>query len=146
MLPEPVISPRPQALLKLATAPLLGFALALNLSALRADTANGEALIGQPWDDIVEQARGSEINDTVEAVNIVLSEKQAGVDDKGSVDMIWINGKSPRNSYCPIGCRFHQDSATRLISARSWAKAFLMLPSNKKEKIDIRRAPSESGW
>ncbi|MDF2366552.1 ABC transporter substrate-binding protein [Sneathiella sp.] len=32
------------------------------------------------------------INDTAEAVNIVLGEKQAGIDDKGSVDLIWING------------------------------------------------------
>ena len=32
------------------------------------------------------------INDTAEAVNAVLGEKQAGVDDDGSVDLIWING------------------------------------------------------
>ena len=32
------------------------------------------------------------ISDTAEAVNIVLGEKQAGVDDNGSVDLIWING------------------------------------------------------
>lgn len=32
------------------------------------------------------------INDTAEAVNIVLGEKQAGIDDDGSVDLIWING------------------------------------------------------
>ncbi|MEH6546637.1 MAG: ABC transporter substrate-binding protein [Sneathiella sp.] len=32
------------------------------------------------------------INDTAEAVNIVLGEKQAGIDDKGTVDLIWING------------------------------------------------------
>ncbi|WP_288904749.1 ABC transporter substrate-binding protein [uncultured Sneathiella sp.] len=32
------------------------------------------------------------INDTAEAVNIVLGEKQAGIDDNGSVDLIWING------------------------------------------------------
>lgn len=36
------------------------------------------------------------INDTVEAVNIVLGEKEAGVDDQGSVDMIWINGENFR--------------------------------------------------
>jgi putative spermidine/putrescine transport system substrate-binding protein len=36
------------------------------------------------------------INDTVEAVNIVLGEKEAGVADKGSVDMIWINGENFR--------------------------------------------------
>ncbi|NJM81233.1 MAG: ABC transporter substrate-binding protein [Tabrizicola sp.] len=34
------------------------------------------------------------ISDTVEAVNIVLGEKEAGVTDKGSVDMIWINGEN----------------------------------------------------
>jgi putative spermidine/putrescine transport system substrate-binding protein len=35
------------------------------------------------------------INDTVEAVNKVLGEKQAGrTDDGGSVDMIWINGEN----------------------------------------------------
>ena len=118
--------------LKLATVALPGVALALNLGVLHADTADGEALIGQTWDDIVEQARGGEvnwflwggsddinryvsdyvggilrqeyditlnrvgINDTVEAVNIVLSEKEAGVDDKGSVDLIWINGENFR--------------------------------------------------
>ncbi|PHQ71891.1 MAG: ABC transporter substrate-binding protein [Sneathiella sp.] len=32
------------------------------------------------------------INDTAEAVNLVLGEKQAGVDDTGAVDLIWING------------------------------------------------------
>ena len=36
------------------------------------------------------------INDTVEAVNTVLGEKEAGVDDRGSVDMIWINGENFR--------------------------------------------------
>ena len=36
------------------------------------------------------------LTDTVEAVNIVLGEKQAGVTDKGSVDMIWINGENFR--------------------------------------------------
>lgn len=34
------------------------------------------------------------ITDTVEAVNKVLAEKQAGKDDSGSVDMIWINGEN----------------------------------------------------
>ncbi|WP_299723398.1 ABC transporter substrate-binding protein [uncultured Tateyamaria sp.] len=34
------------------------------------------------------------ISDTVEAVNIVLGEKEAGVLDNGSVDMIWINGEN----------------------------------------------------
>lgn len=36
------------------------------------------------------------INDTVEAVNIVLGEMEAGVDDAGAVDMIWINGENFR--------------------------------------------------
>jgi len=36
------------------------------------------------------------ISDTVEAVNIVLGEKESGVTDKGSVDMIWINGENFR--------------------------------------------------
>ena len=36
------------------------------------------------------------LSDTVEAVNIVLGEKEAGNDDAGSVDMIWINGENFR--------------------------------------------------
>jgi putative spermidine/putrescine transport system substrate-binding protein len=36
------------------------------------------------------------LTDTVEAVNIVLGEKQSGVLDAGSVDMIWINGENFR--------------------------------------------------
>jgi putative spermidine/putrescine transport system substrate-binding protein len=36
------------------------------------------------------------LTDTVEAVNIVLGEKESGVMDKGSVDMIWINGENFR--------------------------------------------------
>ena len=36
------------------------------------------------------------LTDTVEAVNIVLGEKESGVTDKGSVDMIWINGENFR--------------------------------------------------
>lgn len=97
-----------------------------------ADTADGESLIGKPWQEIVDTARGGTVNwflwggsdninqyvseyiggilkdeyditlnrvglsDTVEAVNIVLGEKEAGVMDKGSVDMIWINGENFR--------------------------------------------------
>lgn len=97
-----------------------------------ADTADGDALIGQDWDAIVEMARGGDVNwflwggadninryvseyvggilmdeygitlnrvgltDTVEAVNIVLGEREAGVMDAGSVDMIWINGENFR--------------------------------------------------
>jgi putative spermidine/putrescine transport system substrate-binding protein len=34
------------------------------------------------------------INDTVEAVNTVLSEQSAGRDTDGSIDMIWINGEN----------------------------------------------------
>ena len=34
------------------------------------------------------------IADTVIAVNIVLSEKESGVNNKGSIDMIWINGEN----------------------------------------------------
>ena len=36
------------------------------------------------------------INDTAEVVNIVLGEKEAGVLDAGTVDMIWINGENFR--------------------------------------------------
>ncbi len=36
------------------------------------------------------------VTDTVEVVNIVLGEKEAGSLDKGSVDMIWINGENFR--------------------------------------------------
>ncbi len=37
------------------------------------------------------------INDTVEAVNLVLGEKEAGNTDSGSVDLIWINGENFRS-------------------------------------------------
>lgn len=36
------------------------------------------------------------ISDTAEVVNIVLGEKEAGVMDQGTVDMIWINGENFR--------------------------------------------------
>ena len=36
------------------------------------------------------------LTDTSEAVNIVLGEKEAGVTDRGSVDLIWINGENFR--------------------------------------------------
>ena len=111
---------------------LLASALAMGPMAATADTADGEALNGMAWDQIVEMAKGGEVNwflwggsdninqyvseyiggilkdnyditlnrvglsDTVEAVNIVLSEKEAGVLDKGTVDMIWINGENFR--------------------------------------------------
>lgn len=98
-----------------------------------ADTADGAALIGRPWEEIVALARGSEVNwfmwggaaninayvtdyiggilrrdyditlnlvpltDTVEAVNLVLAEAEAGIDYAGSVDLIWINGENFRS-------------------------------------------------
>ena len=34
------------------------------------------------------------LTDTVIAVNTVLSEKESGVNNKGTVDMIWINGEN----------------------------------------------------
>ena len=37
------------------------------------------------------------VADAVEVVNIVLSEKEAGVTDAGTVDMIWINGENFRS-------------------------------------------------
>ncbi|MFK7891960.1 MAG: ABC transporter substrate-binding protein [Granulosicoccus sp.] len=96
------------------------------------ERANASPLAEQSWDDIVDMARGSEVNwflwggsdninqyvsdyigsilnaeydislrrvgvnDTVEAVNIVLGEKESGVDDKGAVDLVWINGENFR--------------------------------------------------
>ena len=36
------------------------------------------------------------LSDTVEVVNIVLGEREAGVTDSGSVDLIWINGENFR--------------------------------------------------
>lgn len=114
----------------LARAILLASAVALAAPPSYADTADGQSLIGKPWEEIVETARGGTVNwfmwggsdtinayvsewvggvmkekyditlnrvgisDTVEAVNIVLGEKEAGVTDKGSVDMIWINGEN----------------------------------------------------
>ena len=118
---------------------LLASALAMGPMAATADTADGEALNGMAWDEIVEMAKGGEVNwflwggsdninqyvseyiggilkenyditlnrvglsDTVEAVNIVLSEKEAGVLDKGTVDMIcatFINGPFRPPSAC----------------------------------------------
>ena len=115
---------------QLTLATLLGTVVAV--PAVMADTADGDALIGQDWEAIVEMARGGEVNwfmwggadninayvteyiggilmdeygitlnqipltDTVEAVNIVLGEKEAGNTDAGSVDMIWINGENFR--------------------------------------------------
>jgi putative spermidine/putrescine transport system substrate-binding protein len=112
-----------------ALASLLAIAIA---SAAPADTADGTALIGRDWQEIVALARGGEVNffmwggsdsinayvtghvgailrddyditlnlvplsDTVEAVNIVLGEKEAGNLDRGAVDLIWINGENFR--------------------------------------------------
>lgn len=108
-------------------------ALLLLSSAALADTADGEALKGMTWDQIVEEARGGTVNwfmwggsdtinayvsgyvadrlkadyditlnrvpitDAAEIVNLVLSEKEAGVTDQGSVDLIWINGENFRS-------------------------------------------------
>ncbi len=116
---------------KLFGAAILAASVAFAPSAF-ADTADGKSLIGQPWEKVVETAKGGEVNwflwggsdninkyvseyvggilkkdyditlnrvgltDTVEAVNIVLGEKESGVVDKGSVDMIWINGENFR--------------------------------------------------
>ncbi|MBF9030016.1 ABC transporter substrate-binding protein [Rhodobacterales bacterium HKCCE3408] len=111
----------------------LAAALGLMLTGpVAGDTADGDALIGQDWDTIIEMARGGEVNwflwggsdtinqyvseylggiledeygitlnrvglsDTVEAVNIVLGEAEAGVTEDGSVDLIWINGENFR--------------------------------------------------
>jgi putative spermidine/putrescine transport system substrate-binding protein len=110
----------------------LAASLAATLLPARADTADGSALTGKDWPEIVEMARGGTVNwfmwggadninayvkqyvggilkdrygitlkqvpvaDTVEAVNIVLGEREAGNNDAGSVDMIWINGENFR--------------------------------------------------
>ena len=107
-------------------------ALVLAPLANAADTADGDAVLGMTWEQVVAAARGGEVNwflwggsddinqyvsefvggivknqygitlnrvgvsDTVEAVNIVLGEKENGVMDAGSVDMIWINGENFR--------------------------------------------------
>ncbi|MFM7335767.1 MAG: ABC transporter substrate-binding protein [Tabrizicola sp.] len=108
-------------------------ALLLLTTAATADTADGAALKGMTWDQIVEQARGGTVNwfmwggadninayvsdyiagqlkadyditlnrvpitDAAEIVNLVLSEKEAGVTDAGTVDLIWINGENFRS-------------------------------------------------
>ena len=113
-------------------AALLATSLLLAPGAGYSDTADGDALNAMSWDQIVEMAKGGEVNwflwggsdninqyvteyvggrlqeeygitlnrvglsDTVEAVNIVLGEKESSVMDKGSVDMIWINGENFR--------------------------------------------------
>ena len=106
-------------------------ASSISLSPLaNADTADGASLMNKSWDQIVETAKGGEVNwflwggadhinqyvteyvggvlkdqyditlnrvpltDTAAAVNTVLSEKESGVNDKGTVDMIWINGEN----------------------------------------------------
>lgn len=56
------------------------------------------------------------LNGTVDAVNKVLGEKQAGNDDKGSVDMIWINGENfATGRQANV---WHCDWATKLPMAR----------------------------
>ena len=78
-----------------------------------ADTADGASLMSKSWNEIVETAKGGEVNwflwggadhinqyvteyvgGVLKAVNTVLSEKESGVNDKGTVDMIWINGEN----------------------------------------------------
>ena len=107
-------------------------ALLLLSSAALADAADGEALKGMTWDQIVEEARGGTVNwfmwggadninayvsgymadrlkseyditlnrvpitDAAEIVNLILSEKEAGITDAGTVDLIWINGENFR--------------------------------------------------
>ncbi|MEP5731079.1 MAG: ABC transporter substrate-binding protein [Sulfitobacter sp.] len=111
---------------------VMASAVALSPVLVSADTADGDALNKMTWDQVVETAKGGEVNwflwggsdninqyvteyiggrlkddyditlnrvglsDTVEAVNIVLGEKESGVTDAGSVDMIWINGENFR--------------------------------------------------
>ena len=111
--------------------PLL--AVLLLATAASADTADGEALKAQTWDQIVEQARGGTVNwfmwggadtinayvsgyvaeslkrdyditlnrvpitDAAEIVNLILSEKEAGITDTGTVDLLWINGENFRS-------------------------------------------------
>lgn len=114
---------------KLSLGVLLASSISLSPLA-NADTADGASLMNKSWDQIVETAKGGEVNwflwggadhinqyvteyvggvlkdqyditlnrvpltDTAAAVNTVLSEKESGVNDKGTVDMIWINGEN----------------------------------------------------
>jgi putative spermidine/putrescine transport system substrate-binding protein len=116
---------------KLSFWALISSSLALSPMAI-ADVSDGSAVIGKPWSEVVDLARGGEVNwflwggsdninryvseyiggilkdrydiklnrvglsDTVEGVNIVLGEKENGLNDNGSVDMIWINGENFR--------------------------------------------------
>jgi len=144
-------------------AALLATSLMLMPASSIADTADGEALNGMAWDEIVEMAKGGEVNwflwggsdninqyvtefvggilkdeyditlnrvglsDTVEAVNIVLGEKESGVMDAGSVDMIWINGENFRTMKAQFA--FAYDTARTENPPRSigelieWVKA-----------------------
>ena len=107
--------------------------IAVMMTAVPVHAADNGSLIGKSWDEIVEMARGGEVNwhlwggadsinsyvsdyiggilkrdydinlnrvglnDTRDAVNLVLSEFEAGKeDDSGSVDLIWINGENFR--------------------------------------------------
>ena len=114
---------------KLSLGVLLASSISLSPLA-NADTSDGASLMNKSWDQIVETAKGGEVNwflwggadhinqyvteyvggvlkdqyditlnrvpltDTAAAVNTVLSEKESGVNDKGTVDMIWINGEN----------------------------------------------------
>lgn len=65
-----------------------------------ADSIN--AYIDGPIAAILKERHGITLNrvpvtDTVEAVNLVLGEKQAGILDAGAVDLVWINGENFRS-------------------------------------------------
>jgi len=64
---------------------VLATSLSLVPLASQADTADGKSLIGKSWDDVTAMARGGEVNWFL-----------WGVLDKGSVDMIWVNGENFR--------------------------------------------------
>ncbi len=62
---------------------------------------NINAYVSQTIGDLLATQHGITLNrvaltDTVEAVNIVLGEKEAGIDENGAVDLIWINGENFR--------------------------------------------------
>lgn len=104
--------------------------LAISVPSL-AQSMDGEAVLKMNWQEVVEAAKGGEVNffhwggsdninayvgqyigdilkeeyditlnrvgtGAAEAVNIVLTEVESGVTDKGSVDLIWINGENFR--------------------------------------------------
>ena len=62
---------------------------------------NINAYVSQTIGDLLATQYGITLNrvaltDTVEAVNIVLGEKEAGIDENGAVDLIWMNGENFR--------------------------------------------------